>query len=94
MPATLTHCKKNIRFFIYLCDIFYYRIDRLHHNDSGHYLLVQLGQSLLWCLPGDVNVGSIGQRDMNQVIMDRNFPRESAQTLAMIEVEEFDHSKQ
>ena len=40
---------------------------------------------------GNVNIGSFGQKDMDKVIMEKNFPRESAQALAMIE--EFEHTE-
>ena len=37
---------------------------------------------------GNVNIGSIGQRDLDKVILERNLPRESAQTLDMMEKEQ------
>ena len=47
----------------------------------------RFSQSAVLYRKGNVNIGSIGQRDLDKVILERNFPRESAQTLAMMEEE-------
>ena len=36
---------------------------------------------------GNLNIGSFAQSDIDKVIMERNLPRESAQSLARMEVE-------
>ena len=41
---------------------------------------------------GNVNIGSFAQSDIDKVIMERNLPRESAQSLARMEGEGIDDS--
>ena len=53
----------------------------------------RFSQSSVLYRKGNVNIGSFGQRDIDKVIMERNLPRESAQTLAMMEEDQFVHSK-
>ena len=53
----------------------------------------RFSQSSVLYRKGNVNIGSFGQRDIDKVIMERNLPRESAQTLAMMEEDQVVHSK-
>lgn len=45
----------------------------------------RFSQSAVLVRKGNVNIGSFGQRDLDKVMMERDLPRESAQTLAMME---------